>query len=63
MKLTLSPKDNINKIKLNDVEVFCLEDETLLVVFNDGKTRNYPLRHLWYYESEVGSNRSKPKEN
>ena len=60
MKLILSPKDNINKIELNNVETFALEGNTLLVVFKDGKTRNYPLMHLWYYESSVKEERSKP---
>lgn len=62
MKLILSPKDNINKLELKNVETFCLEGRTLLVVFTDGRTRNYPLEHLWYYEAEVpaGADRSKP---
>jgi len=53
MKLILSPKDNLGKMVLKDVEVFCLEGETLLVVWKNGRTRNYPLMHLWYYESKV----------
>lgn len=52
-KLTLSPKDSIGKIILEEVTYFALEGETLLVVFKNGKTRNYPLMHLWYYSSEV----------
>ena len=62
MKLTLSPIDNINKLELKGVETFCVEGETLLVVFEDGRTRNYPFRHLWYYEGIVpsGNERSKP---
>ena len=53
MKLTLSPKDNLNKITLDSVATFALEGETLLVVFQNGVTRNYPLIHLWYYQSSV----------
>ena len=53
MQLVLSPKDNIGKICLEDVECFALEGETLLVVFESGETRNYPLQHLWYYSSHV----------
>ncbi len=53
MELILSPKDNLNKIILNDVSTFALEGETLLVVWDDGRTRNYPLIHLWYYQSDV----------
>jgi len=62
MEIILSPKDNINKIELRNVETFTLEGDTLLVVFKDGKARNYPLMHLWYYESIVpsGKKRSKP---
>ena len=61
MKLILSPKDNVNKITLDDVETFALEGETLLVVFTDGVTRNYPLIHLWYYQSRLSVDRSKPE--
>jgi len=58
MNLLLSPKDNLNKIILSDVETFALEGDTLLVVFDNGRTRNYPLIHLWYYESHVDSHQS-----
>ena len=60
MKLIISPKDNINKITL-DIETFALEGPTLLVIFKDGKARNYPLEHIWYYQSEVPTDRSKPE--
>ncbi len=53
MKIILSPKDNLGKILLEDVSSFALEGGTLLVVWEDGRTRNYPLQHLWYYESHV----------
>jgi len=64
MELILSPKDNVNKMVLCDVETFCLEGSCLLVVFEDGRSRNYPLVHLWYYESIIpsGENRTKPPE-
>ena len=62
MDLIISPKDNINKIVLKEVETFVLEGSTLLVVYEDGRTRNFPLIHIWYYEAVVpsGSKRSKP---
>jgi len=53
MNLILSPKDNLNKIVLGNVHTFALEGATLLVVFDDGRTRNYPLEHLRYYQSHV----------
>lgn len=51
--LRLVPADNINVIDLENVSGFALEGETLLVVFGDGTTRNYPLRHLGSYHSQV----------
>ena len=64
MKLILSPKDNINKIELKDVETYCQEGCTLLVIYKDGRARNYPMIHLWYWEGEVpaGIHRSRPPE-
>lgn len=59
MKLTLSPKDTLIKTTLERVQSFALEGETLLVVFEDGRTRNFPLMHLWYYESHVNYHRTK----
>jgi hypothetical protein len=53
MQLILSPKDNLGKIILEDVATFAVEGPTLLVVFESGETRNYPLVHLWYYRSHV----------
>jgi len=62
MDLILSPKDNINKLVLKDVETFAIEGNTLLVIYLDGRCRNYPMVHLWYWESKVpsGDSRSKP---
>ena len=60
MEIVLSPKDNLGKMYLVDVESFALEGETLLVVWKDGTTRNYPLMHLWYYGSHVNNHKSKP---
>ena len=62
MKLILSPKDNINKIELKDVETYCQEGNTVLVIFTNGRARNYPMCHLWYWEGMVpaGESRSKP---
>jgi hypothetical protein len=49
MKLVISPKDNGNKLVLEDVETFMPEGPTLGVVFTDGVRRNYPLVHIWWY--------------
>jgi hypothetical protein len=58
MELILSPKDNLNKIKLEGVKTFAVEGPTLLVVFESGETRNYPLTHLWYYSSHVDNHKT-----
>lgn len=60
MKLILSPKANINKIELEGVETFCDEGPTLCVIFKDGRVRNYPHIHLWYWQTEIDMKRSKP---
>jgi len=60
MKLILSPKDNLGKMILDGVAAFALEGDTLLVVFENGRTRNYPLIHLWYYESHVDYHKTAP---
>lgn len=59
-RLILSPKDNLGKITLDGVASFALEGETLLVVFDDGRTRNYPLQHIWYYESHTAYHQRGP---
>ena len=60
MKLILSPKDNLGKMVLTKVATYALEGDTLLVVFESGRTRNYPLMHLWYYESHVDYHKTEP---
>jgi len=61
-KLILSPKDNLGKMTLEDVSAYALEGSTLLVVFASGRTRNYPLEHLWYYESHINYHTTEPLE-
>lgn len=65
MDLIISPKDNGNKIVVKNVETFMPEGPTLGVVFNDGRRRNYPLEHIWWYGPKQPSaeDRSKPEEN
>ena len=60
MKLILSPKDNLGKMVLEGVSGFAVEGPTLLVVFDNGRTRNYPLTHLWYYESHTKDHATEP---
>ena len=60
MKLIISPKDNLGKMTLDNVSSFALEGATLLVVFENGRTRNYPLCHIWYYESHIDFHKTEP---
>ena len=47
-------------MELDGVETFALEGNTLIVIFEDGRARNYPLTHIWYYESKTKETRTKP---
>lgn len=60
MKLTLSPKDTLCKLTLKGVSTFMQEGNTLCVVFKNGRTRNYPMSMLWYWESHVKNHVTKP---
>jgi len=60
MKLILSPKDNLCKMILENVSGYALEGPTLVVIFDSGRTRNYPLEHIWYYESHVDYHKTEP---
>jgi hypothetical protein len=61
MKLIISPKDNGNKLVLQNVETFMPEGNTLGVVFNNGARRNYPFQHIWYWATEPSNlPRTKP---
>lgn len=51
-KLIISPKDTTQKLELTDVQYVTQEGNTLLVVFTDGRTRNYPFDHIWYWEMQ-----------
>jgi hypothetical protein len=51
-KIVISPKDTTKKITLENVTYVTQEGNTLLVVFEDGKTRNYPFEHIWYWEMQ-----------
>ncbi len=58
MNLIISPKDNRNKIlesgekRFENVKSFIPQGPTLEVVFVDGRTRYYPLEHIWWYGPE-----------
>lgn len=62
MRLILSPIDTMSKIEFLDVETYMCSRDVLFVVFKDGRCRQFPMVHLWYWETEVpsGKTRSKP---
>lgn len=51
VKLLISPKDTIEKLVLEDVLTYSEQVNTLMVVFTDGRVRNYPFIHIWYYQA------------
>ena len=63
MQLVIVTKDNPGKTVLTDVATFGIECETLQVVFKDCSKRNYILRHLLYYESNLKAPTILPSKN
>ena len=52
MNLTIAHRDSpLDESYLRDVSTFVVEGQELIVLFNDGRRRNYPLANLrWYGE-------------
>lgn len=59
-RLTLSWKDDLNKAMIEDVAEYAIQGQTLMVALRDGTVSNYPLMHLWYYESHVDFHKTAP---
>ena len=57
--LKIKPKDSTAPVYYHNVLAHYTEGNTLAVLFQDGAVRNFPLQHIWYYESY--HNREKTK--
>lgn len=52
MTVKIKPKDTTSPVYYNNVLSHFLEGNTLGLLFEDGSVRNFPLVHIWYYETK-----------
>jgi|GEM_PF-6679807 len=65
MDVKIAPVDSSRKLILKDVETCYPTLSTLVIVYKDGKTRQYPLSHIWCWTMPPGPDaheRTKPPE-
>ena len=51
MTVKIKMKDTTTPIYFTDVESHFLEGSTLALLFKDNVVRNFPLVHIFYYET------------
>lgn len=59
MKVKIKLKDTTTPVYYNGVLSHFLEGDTLALLFEDGYVRNFPLIHIWYYETIQERERTK----
>ena len=52
MTVKIKMKDTTTPIYFQDVESHFLEGNTLALLFKDNIVRNFPLIHIFYYETQ-----------
>lgn len=52
MKVKIKLKDTTTPVFYDNVLSHFLEGQTLALLFEDGSVRNFPLIHIWYYETK-----------
>lgn len=52
MTVKIKMKDTTSAIYFEDVISHFLEGETLALLFKDNVVRNFPLQHIFYYETQ-----------
>ena len=52
MKVKIKLKDTTTPVFYDKVLSHFLEGPTLALLFEDGSVRNFPLIHIWYYETK-----------
>ena len=57
--LKIKLKDTTTPIYYEDVLSHFLEGPTLALLFKDNVVRNFPLTHIWYYETQQDRIRTK----
>jgi len=59
MVVKIKLKDTTTPVFYENVKSHFLEGPTLALLFNDGKVRNFPLIHIWYYETKQEREKTK----
>lgn len=59
MTVKIKLKDTTTPIYYEDVLSHFLEGPTLALLFKDNVVRNFPLTHIWYYETQQDRVRTK----
>lgn len=59
MRVKIKSKDTTCPVYYDNVVSFFQEGQTLALLFEDGKVRNFPMIHLWYYETEMPREKTK----
>ena len=59
MKVKIKLKDTTTPIFYENVLSHFLEGETLALLFETGEVRNFPLMHIWYYETKQPREKTK----
>lgn len=59
MTVKIKMKDTTTPIYFEEVQSHFLEGETLALLFKDNIVRNFPLIHIFYYETQQERTRLK----
>ncbi len=59
MTVKIKLKDTTTPVFYTDVLSHFLEGPTLALLFKGGEVRNFPLIHIWYYETLQGREKTK----
>lgn len=52
MTVKIKPKDSTSPVFYENVVSHFLEGNTLGLLFESGEVKNFPLQHIWYYETK-----------
>ncbi|MFT6125805.1 MAG: hypothetical protein ACJAVA_000246 [Flavobacteriaceae bacterium] len=59
MKVKIKLKDTTTPVYYENVVSHFMEGPTLALLFEGGEVRNFPLIHIWYYETKQPREKTK----
>ena len=59
MKVKIKLKDTTTPVHYDNVLSHFVEGNTLALLFEDGSVRNFPMIHIWYYETKQPRERTR----